>query len=125
MFLWFIVNECPKDRQFKILEFLESSHLKVEYDERVLTFVESTFHMIAALCLKLDLPISVFGLETCSWSIFLMLLDDVFRFINSLRMLGPLLLYIRWLHMQHAFCIYTQSISNLRNPGLYLLEYSW
>ena len=103
MFLWFIIDECPKDRLFKIVEFLESSNLKVEYDKRVLTFVGSTFHIIAALCLKLDHPISVFGLETCSWSIFLMLLDYVFRFITSLRMLGPLFLYIQC--VKHATCL--------------------
>ena len=50
-------------------------------------FVGSTFHMIAALCLKLDLPISIFGLDTCSSSISLMLLDDVFivLFIQNVR----------------------------------------
>ena len=92
MFLWLIIDECPKDKLLKILEFLESLYLKAEYDVVVLTFVGSTFHTIPALCLELDLPISVFGLETCSCATSLMLLDDVFRCINSFRMLGPLLL---------------------------------
>ena len=81
-----MIDDSPKDKKIKNLGVIKTFIFK----SRIM-FLRSAFHMIAALHSKPDLPISVFGLETCSCSISrsLVLLGDIFPCINSFRMLGP------------------------------------